>query len=157
MQVSPQVQELTRPRMNTIRNSLIMSYFNIFFEKMFCLFIWSLSSHSRFFHSYEDVTIIGEGLHFFLPMFGTHGSEKQWGFFNVPHLLWHGPTLCNGHLRGPVTLTPVAKRLAVELPLIEGISKLIIISQIITALFSYFIFSAFFLFQNIFPSITINL
>ena len=33
---------------------------------------------------------------------------EQWGFFNVPHLLWHGPTLYNGHLRGPVTLTPVA-------------------------------------------------
>ena len=41
----------------------------------------------------------------------------QWEFFNVPHLLWHGPTLYNGHLRGPVTLTPVAERLAVELSL----------------------------------------
>ena len=39
---------------------------------------------------------------------------EQWGFFNVPHLLRHGPTVCNGHLRGPVTLTPVAERLAVE-------------------------------------------
>ena len=27
-----------------------------------CLFIWSLSSHSRIFHSYVDVTIAGEGL-----------------------------------------------------------------------------------------------
>ena len=42
---------------------------------------------------------------------------EQWGFFNVPHLLWYGPTLYNGHLRGPVTLTPVADRLAVELSL----------------------------------------
>ena len=41
----------------------------------------------------------------------------QWVVFNVPHLLWHGPTLYNGHLRGPVTLTPVAERLAVELSL----------------------------------------
>ena len=31
---------------------------------------------------------------------------EQWEVFNVPHLLWHGPTLYNGHLRGPVTLTP---------------------------------------------------
>ena len=42
---------------------------------------------------------------------------EQWGFFNVPHLLWHKPTLYNCHLRGPVTLTPVAERLAVELSL----------------------------------------
>ena len=42
---------------------------------------------------------------------------EQWGLFNVPHLQWHGPTLYNGHLRGPVTLTPVAERLAVGLSL----------------------------------------
>ena len=29
----------------------------------------------------------------------------------------HGPTLYNGHLRKPVTLTPVAERLEVELSL----------------------------------------
>ena len=45
---------------------------------------------------------------------------EQWGFFNVPHLLWHGPTLCYGHLRGPVTLRPVAERLKVEsLPVLK--------------------------------------
>ena len=42
-------------------------------------------------------------------------ATEQWGFYNVPHLLWHGPTLY--HLRGPVTLTPVAQRLSVELSL----------------------------------------
>ena len=42
---------------------------------------------------------------------------EQWGFFTMPHLLWHGPTVYNGHLRGPVTLTPVAERLALELSL----------------------------------------
>ena len=35
---------------------------------------------------------------------------EQWGFFNVPHLLRHGASVCNGHLRGPVTLTPVYER-----------------------------------------------
>ena len=40
---------------------------------------------------------------------------EQWGFLNVPQPLRHGPTVYNGHLRGPVTLTPVAERLAVEL------------------------------------------
>ena len=30
---------------------------------------------------------------------------EQWGIFNVPHLLWHGQTLFNDHLRGPVIHT----------------------------------------------------
>ena len=30
---------------------------------------------------------------------------EQWGFFSLPHLLWHGTTVYNGRLRGPVTLT----------------------------------------------------
>ena len=47
----------------------------------------------------------------------TFMAIEQWGFFNVSHPLRHGPTVNNGHLRGPVTLTPVAERLAVELSL----------------------------------------
>ena len=43
--------------------------------------------------------------------------NKHWGFFSVPHLLWHRTSIYNGHLRGPVTLTPIAERLAVELSL----------------------------------------
>ena len=35
----------------------------------------------------------------------------------MPLLLRHRPTVYNGHLRGPVTHTPVAERLAVELSL----------------------------------------
>ena len=42
---------------------------------------------------------------------------EQWGFFNVPHRLRHGPTVYNGHLWGHVTLTPNAERLAMELSL----------------------------------------
>ena len=42
---------------------------------------------------------------------------EQWGFFSVSHLLWKGSSVYNGHLRGPVTLTPFAERLAVELSL----------------------------------------
>ena len=37
---------------------------------------------------------------------------KQWGFSNMPYLLWHGPTLYKSHLRGPVTLTPVTVELS---------------------------------------------
>ena len=40
---------------------------------------------------------------------------EQWGFFNVPPLIWHGASVYNSHLRGPVTLSPITERLAVEL------------------------------------------
>ena len=42
---------------------------------------------------------------------------EQWRFFSVPHLLLHGASVYTGHLRGSVTLTPIAERLAVELSL----------------------------------------
>ena len=44
-------------------------------------------------------------------------SIEQWGFFNVPHLMWHRTPVYNAHHLWPVTLSPIAKRLAVELPL----------------------------------------
>ena len=34
---------------------------------------------------------------------------ELWGFFCVPHLLWHGASVYNGQLLGPVTLTPIAE------------------------------------------------
>ena len=42
---------------------------------------------------------------------------EQWGFFRVPHLLWHGGSVYNSHFRGHVTLIPNAERLTVELSL----------------------------------------
>ena len=39
---------------------------------------------------------------------------EQWGFFSVPHLLWHGSSDYNFYLRGPVKFKPITKRLAVE-------------------------------------------
>ena len=42
---------------------------------------------------------------------------EQWGFFSVPHLLWHGTSVYNRYLQRPVKLTPIAERLAVELSL----------------------------------------
>ena len=41
-------------------------------------------------------------------------ANVQCGFFNEPHLLWHGASFYNGHLRGSVTLLSVAERLAVD-------------------------------------------
>ena len=55
------------------------------------------------FHSFGDVITAGEGYKFW-PILGTHGHWAM-GFFDVPHLLWHRPTLYNGHLWGPGTLT----------------------------------------------------
>ena len=42
---------------------------------------------------------------------------QQCGFFSVSHLLRHGASVYNGNLWGPLTLTPNAERLAVELSL----------------------------------------
>ena len=70
------------------------------------------------FHSYGHVTIADEGLvNFDLCSALMHMAIEQWGFISVPHLLWHGASVYNGHLRGPMTLTPIAERLAVELSL----------------------------------------
>ena len=43
---------------------------------------------------------------------------EQWGFFSVPHLLWHKSSVYNGHLRGQVTVPLIAERWAVELSLL---------------------------------------
>ena len=42
---------------------------------------------------------------------------EQLGYFSLPHQLWHWTSVYNGLIRGPVTLTPIAERLAVELSL----------------------------------------
>ena len=81
---------------------------------LYCLFlVWlGLLSHWRIFHSYGDVTITGEGLQNL-----TH-ARHTWPLSSEGSLSCH--TYCDtghGHLRGPVTLTPIAKRLAVELSL----------------------------------------
>ena len=39
---------------------------------------------------------------------------EHWGFFSMPHLLWHEASVYNGHLRGPVTLTHIVENSAVE-------------------------------------------
>ena len=67
-----------------------------------CLFVWSFSYNSRIFYSFGDVTIAGEGLQILTYSLAIMAIE-QWGFFSMPHLLWHGTSVYNGHLRGPVT------------------------------------------------------
>ena len=79
-----------------------------------CVCFESFSSHSRIVHSYGDLTNDQwKVTHFCLC--SALMTIEQWGFFSVPHLLWHGASVYNGHLQGPKTLTPIAERLAVEL------------------------------------------
>ena len=52
----------------------------------------------------------------FWPMPGTHGHEAL-RVLSVPHLMWHGSSVYNGHLRGQMTLAPVTELLVGELSL----------------------------------------
>ena len=55
--------------------------------------------------------------HLFLPRAANFNlcsalmAIEQWRFFSMPHLTWHGASMYNG----PVTFTPIAEPLAVEL------------------------------------------
>ena len=49
-----------------------------------CLFVWSLSSHSRIFHSYGDVTITVEKQKILTYMLGTHGHLSSEGSVATP-------------------------------------------------------------------------
>ena len=70
------------------------------------------SSHSRIFHSLEMSLLPVKGCKFW-PMLGTHG-HWQVSVLQCATPIWHGASIYNGHIRGPVTLTPFAKCLAVE-------------------------------------------
>ena len=86
------------------------------FGAIFCLFVFG------FIVPLENFSLIWRRHHYRIRAtnFDTCSALmaiEQWGLFSVPHLLWHGAPVYNGHLRGPVTLTPIAERLAVELSL----------------------------------------
>ena len=69
------------------------------------------------FHSFGDTPIAGEWVQK-IDQYSTLMVIEQWGFFSVPHELWHRASVYNGHLRGPLTLTPNAERLATVLSLL---------------------------------------
>ena len=73
---------------------------------LFCLYV-----HLEFFVHLENVFT-----HLETSTLQTKAIEL-WRFFNVLHLLRHGASVYNCHPRGPVTLTPNAECLAVELSL----------------------------------------
>ena len=35
---------------------------------------------------------------------------EQWWFLSVPQLLWHGASVYNGHIQGPMIFTPNVER-----------------------------------------------
>ena len=63
------------------------------------------------FHSYEY------GLFTIANFYLCSAISRAVRFFTVPHLLLQGASVYNGHHRVPVTFTPIAERLAVELSL----------------------------------------
>ena len=66
------------------------------------------------FPSFGDVTVADEWLQI-LTIARRLWPLSRLGFLIVANLVWHGAPVYNGQLRGPVTLTPNAERLAVEL------------------------------------------
>ena len=81
-----------------------------------CLLVWGLSSNSRI-----SLILLRQHwrwrvAHFDLCL--ALMAIEQLGFFSVPHLLWHGASVYNIHLRRPMTLTHIAERLVVELSLL---------------------------------------
>ena len=50
-------------------------------------------------------------------VYSSFMAIELWWLFSVPHPLWHGTSVYNGHLWGPMTLKPIVERLAVELSL----------------------------------------
>ena len=89
---------------------------------LFCFVLFSLFVCLGFIIPLENFTLIWRRHHSrwkaanFWSILCTHDIE-QWGFFCVPHLVWHGASVYKGHIRGPVTLTPIAERLAMMMSL----------------------------------------
>ena len=55
----------------------------------FLCIVCDFTFHSRIFHSYGDVTIIG----FKLDLYSALMTIEQWGIFSVARLLWYGDPL----------------------------------------------------------------
>ena len=81
---------------------------------LFVLFVWGFSCHFREFFTHVETSPLPVKAANFDP-YSTRMAMEQWGFFSVSHLLWASVYKC--HPRGPMTLTPIAERLAVKLSL----------------------------------------
>ena len=81
----------------------------------FCVFDCGLRPTREFFTHMETLPLLVKGCKFW-PMLATH-SHWAVRYISVQHLLWYVLSVYNGHLRGPMTLSPLTERLAVELSL----------------------------------------
>ena len=82
--------------------------------ELLVLMCFVFTSQSRIFHSFRDVTI---AILQNLDLRSAPMVIEQWWFSSMSHLLWHGASVYNGHLRGLVILTAYAERLAFRLSL----------------------------------------
>ena len=89
-----------------------------FLKTMFiCVFfVWVFHPTGELFTHTKMSSIPVKGCTF-LSMISAPLAIEQWGFFSAPHLLWHVTYVYKGYPWGPVTLTPVAECLTVELSL----------------------------------------
>ena len=85
----------------TIRRGTVCNNKNHWFVCLFvCLFVWGLTFNSTIFHSFGHLCR-WRAANF--DLCSALMAIEQWGFFSVSHLLWHGSSVYNGHLRGPMT------------------------------------------------------
>ena len=77
---------------------------------LFVILFGVLRPTLEFFNPMETTPLPMNGCKFW-PILGCLGHWAVRGF----HVLWHGTSVYNGYLLGPVTLAPIADRLAVEL------------------------------------------
>ena len=73
-----------------------------------CLFLVGVFvSHWSIFHSYEDYHYWWRDANF---TYARHTRTLSIEGSVLKHLMRHGASICDGDLRGPMTLTPVAER-----------------------------------------------
>ena len=87
-----EAQPFSKGRQNI--SKLLRQNFEIFFSRLFCLFVWDFFPHYFRWRAAK------------FDLCSSFIAIQQWGFFSVPQLLWHEPSVYYGHLRGPVILTP---------------------------------------------------
>ena len=95
--------------------SLIRSTFKKLFEVLDVVFIYGYFVCLGFIVPLENCSLTWRRHHYRwkwtvanFDLCSAHMTIGQWGFLSVPHILWHGASVNNGHLRGPVTLKPTA-------------------------------------------------
>ena len=79
-------------------------------------FVWFFHPTRELFTYTEMSSISVKGCKF-LSMISAPLAIEQWGFLSAPHLLWHVTYVYKWYPWGPVTITPVAESLTVELSL----------------------------------------